>query len=848
MPPTLPPLERLFSRRACPPRPGAPAARSLLIALSLLLAAYANGQPDATLRIDASHPSHSLTRYLTGACIEDVNHEIYGGIYSQLIFGENFQEPPRSSPIKNFLALEGDWKLAPEAILEGGAGPGPKLIPTDIQPFSTGEVGVDILLPDNTPGNAGLIVKVNRPALGADNFDGYEISIDAARNRLVLGRHRHDWKPLTEAPYEAPLNHWITLSAKLTDRTIDISVDGKSLIQYEDRDRPLRAGIIGLRQWQRPARYRNLWIKPADAAERRPLPFEPTPDQGVNVSGMWQPYHNGSAVLRATIEKDRPFIGAQSQRISFLGGEGEAGIENQGLNRWGISLIAGKPYDGYLWLRAETATELITALDSRDGSHRYAETRLPVAASDWRRIEFTLTPSASDPAARFSIALRSPASVILGHAFLQPGPWGRFKDLPLRRDVVEGLLDQGITVLRYGGSMVNAPEYRWKKMIGPRDRRPPYAGTWYPQSTNGWGIIDFLDLCEAAGFLAVPDFNADETPQDMADFVEYVNSPPESEWGRRRAQGGHPKPYNLRHLEFGNEERIDDHYFERFKPVAEAIWAKDPQLIPIVGDFLYSRPITDPMKFTGAASGITTLAAHQKILDLTRAHDREVWFDVHVGTEGPRPSNELKALPTFIDALAKVSAGARHKVVVFEFNANNPEQRRALANAQAINTIERDGRLPIALSANCLQPDGQNDNGWNQGLLFLNPTQVWLQPPGYITRMFSRNYQPKSVPIELTGGDGHLDASAKISEDHKTLVLQVVNTGEKPLITALNVMGFAASPQASVEELAAPMNARNTAQHPTAVVPAQRQWHPELKDGQATYTFPPSSVTVLRFE
>ena len=33
---------------------------------------------------------------MTGSCIEDVNHEIYGGIYSQMIFGESFQEPVAS--------------------------------------------------------------------------------------------------------------------------------------------------------------------------------------------------------------------------------------------------------------------------------------------------------------------------------------------------------------------------------------------------------------------------------------------------------------------------------------------------------------------------------------------------------------------------------------------------------------------------------------------------------------------------------------------------------------------------------------------------------------------------------
>ena len=147
-----------------------------------------------------------------------------------------------------------------------------------------------------------------------------------------------------------------------------------------------------------------------------------------------------------------------------------------------------------------------------DGSRIYAQQRLHVAADAWQRLTFTLTPNATDAAGRFAITLQKPGSVALGYAFLQPGPWGRFKGLPVRRDVVEGLVDQGITVLRYGGSMVNHPEYRWKKMIGPRDRRPPYPGCWYPYSSNGWGILDFLDFCEAAGFLAIPAFNMDETP------------------------------------------------------------------------------------------------------------------------------------------------------------------------------------------------------------------------------------------------------------------------------------------------------------------------------------------------
>ena len=148
--------------------------------------------------------------------------------------------------------------------------------------------------------------------------------------------------------------------------------------------------------------------------------------------------------------------------------------------------------------------------------------------------------------------------------------------------------------------MVNAAEYRWKKMIGPRDLRPPYHGTWSPHSSNGWGILDFLDLCEAAGFAGIPAFNMDETPRDMADFVEYVNGPADSPWGAKRVLEGHPTPYNLTHIELGNEERVDEVYWRKFKALAEAIWGKDPKMILVAGDFAYEGRMDDPFHFTGA--------------------------------------------------------------------------------------------------------------------------------------------------------------------------------------------------------------------------------------------------------
>jgi hypothetical protein len=573
------------------------------------------------------------------------------------------------------------------------------------------------------------------------------------------------------------------------------------------------------------------------------------PVKSPGISGMWRGLNRGDAKGRFAILADNPFVAAQSQQVTFESGSGQWGVENQGLNRWGMNFVAGKTYEGSVWVRAEKPRTLFAALESRDGSRVYAEKPLAVTGKDWQRLEFTLTPSAADTSGRFALKLKQAGSVVLGYAFLQPGEWGRFKGLPVRRDVAEGLIAQGITVLRYGGSMVNNAGYRWKKMIGPRDRRPPYAGHWYRYSSNGWGIPDFMNFCEAAGFEYIPAFNRDETPQDMADFIEYARGSADSPWGRRRADDGHPRPYRLRYIELGNEERVDDKYAVKFEALAKAIWAKDEDVVLVVGDFVYGEPIRDPFNFRGAFSGITTLAAQQKILRLAKQQDREVWFDVHVGTDGPRPDATFAGMFSFVDALERIADGARFKVAVFEFNAGNHAQKRALANALAIQAIERDGRIPIAASANCLQPDGQNDNGWDQGLLFLNPSQVWLQPPGYVTQMVSRNYQPKLVKCEVTGANNKLDASATRGEDGKTLVLQVVNPDNSPVTAQIHIAGFSPGrPEAQVTELSGPLDAVNAADKTDAVVPRQSAWKHQIKEGNASRTFPPHSFTVLRIE
>jgi hypothetical protein len=710
-----------------------------------------------------------------------------------------------------------------------------------------GEVGVEVFLPGKAAGVAGLVVRVRDAGRGADAFTGYEVALSSEPAFLRLGRHRHNWEPIKDGPCPVPADRWVRLAVRLQGPSLEILVDGKSVLRYEDREHPLGPGGVGLRPFARACRYRNLWVKRDGKAT--PLPLEAASRWDEGVSGLWRGLRRGTAAGRFAVEAREPFVGRQSQRLTFDRGEGELGIENRGLNRWGMDFTPGKPYEGYLWLRADRPTEVVVALESGDGGRVHAVQRLAIPAGGWRRLPFTLTPAAGEHSGRFAMKLDRPGSVLVGHAFLQPGAWGRFKGLPVRRDVAEALVAQGLTVLRYGGSMVNAPEYRWKNMLGPRDRRPPYRGFWYPCSTNGWGILDFLDFCEAAGFLAVPAFNMDETPGDLADFVQYVNGPADSPWGRKRAEAGHPAPYRLRHLELGNEEAVDEHYWQRFRAQAEAIWAKDRDLTLVVGDFAYNDRITDPFHFRGAPR-ISSLATHKKILELARARGRRVWFDVHVWNNEPRDPAKLGGgilgLRDFGAALKRLCPGADFKVCVFEENAGNHTLRRGLAHAHAVNLLERVGDLvPIVCAANSLQPDRQNDNGWDQGLLFLTPAQVWGQPSYYVTQMLSRAYLPRCVRADVKSPDNALDVTAKTSADGKVLQLQVVNLEGRPVKTRLDLGAFRPSrPGLHVTELAGRLADENTSDAPRRVVPRERA----LRHGRPAYTFPPYSFTILRLE
>lgn len=503
-------------------------------------------------------------------------------------------------------------------------------------------------------------------------------------------------------------------------------------------------------------------------------------EPGSHVSGCWDPI-NG----KLTLDTTDAFTGRQSQVMN-----GPAGIANKGLNRWGIAIGKGKTYTGYVYLKGEGPVTI--RLEDSTGRKAYGSEHIERVGNTWSKCAFSFTATATDPKARFALYNKKGTLHVDQACLMTPD---RFKGLPLRRDIADTMQAEGLRFLRYGGSMVNAPEYRWKNMTGPRDKRPPYKGHWYPYSSNGFGITEFVQFCRAAGFEPAFAINDEETPEDVMNMVDSL------------------KNYHIRYIEIGNEEviwgditRDYDHYAERFNLLSDAIHREDPGINVICA--AWWRPGSPNMERV-----------------FKQVDGKAAYWDLHTDADDPKAGEKVdRDLARMQQLFRQWDPSTAMKCVIFEENGGLHNLQRALGHATTLNAVRRHGDFVLtSCAANALQPLGQNDNGWDQGQIFFTPSKVWGMPPFYATQMASENHEPLLVADTTDTG---LDVTATRSQDGRTLVLHIVNTGKAPQRAALELKHFHVR---------------------TATTTTLSGDRPVRQAGEPR-VFPPSSYTVIRLQ
>ncbi len=146
----------------------------------------------------------------------------------------------------------------------------------------------------------------------------------------------------------------------------------------------------------------------------------------------------------------------------------------------------------------------------------------------------------------------------------------------IRLDIVEALKKIKIPNLRWPGGCF-ADEYHWRDGIGPRNQRPHMVNTnWGGVSEdNSFGTHEFLELCSLLNCEPYVAGNVGSgTVEEMAKWVEYMNSDASSTMTELRKQNGRAEPWRVKFWGVGNESwgcggnMTADYYADEYKRYA----------------------------------------------------------------------------------------------------------------------------------------------------------------------------------------------------------------------------------------------------------------------------------------
>jgi len=147
-----------------------------------------------------------------------------------------------------------------------------------------------------------------------------------------------------------------------------------------------------------------------------------------------------------------------------------------------------------------------------------------------------------------------------------------------------------------------------------------------------------------------------------------------------------------------------------------------------------------------------------------------------------------------------------------------------------------------------MQVDHQNDNGWDQGILFFDPKHVWGQPSYYVSKMMAENYLPLVIESDFTSKSDTLDITSCRSADGKTVTIQVVNSKSTAVNADVQLSDYnGTATKVTVNELKAnSLDDWNTVDEPNKFVPVKSEI--TSSNNSCNYTFAPYSFIILRFE
>ena len=541
---------------------------------------------------------------------------------------------------------------------------------------------------------------------------------------------------------------------------------------------------------------------------------------------MDNPVHaNNATYMRLHCER-------ANQYYDYTGWTG-FGIQNDGFD--GISVKAGEKYDFSAFMRnvkGDAKQVRVVLIEPVKGwppkdPKLLAETTFDVSNGDWKKFEAVLTPNADCKQAALQILVLTKGDMDIDVVSLMPED--TYKGHGLRKDLAQALADLHPKFMRFpGGCVVHGGgdgfwnTYRWKTTIGPKETRRQLKNTWGYHQSVGLGYFEYFQFCEDLGMEPLPILPAgvscqganggwgmkgqaqdvvpmsemDEWVDECIDLIEWANGDPATnKWAKMRAEAGHPKPFNLKYLGIGNEERISPEFCERFKYIYERVTKAHPEIV-IVG--------------TAGPGSHADNGDYQNGWKLAEELNMPI-LDEHYYEPNTYFLNKRQYDSYPRDRKTKVYLG--------EYAAKDKKLIDALAEGLYLLHVERNGDV-VAMTSYAPLFARKNGTQWNPDLIYYDNERPFLTCSYYVQQLFGQSsgnyYYGDCVKFEGDAADAiqpmegvHYGQSVILNTKTRQLFVKLVNASADAKKANINLSRFGIKKLATKTTLAGQPNDEN---------------------------------------
>jgi len=513
-----------------------------------------------------------------------------------------------------------------------------------------------------------------------------------------------------------------------------------------------------------------------------------------------------------------------SLRAEIHGEEGQ----RRGIRQGWIPIRSGIEYRGYVWLKsADYIGDVAVVLEAdQTGGEQYASATLTGVTGDWKQYPFMLRPSKSDPLAKIAILFPGHGKLWIDQISLMPGD----AEGGVRHDVEERVAALHPGFIRWPGGNV-AQDYHWKWGVGPRDHRPVWINASWgnelePSDFGTNELIQFARRVGAEPSITVNVEGRGATAEEAAEWVQYCNGDPQSEYGRIRSANGSPEPFHVQYWEIGNEiwgDWVRGHsdattYANNLNRYVQKMKAIDPSIRII-------------------ASGDNNLDWNRTVLQIAGRNIDYLSVHHYYGqSEMKGDANNLRARPLHYERfyremqqmIREIVPGRDIKLAVNEWNTSLPlpaqhSMESALYAACLMNVFERTGNL-VAMSA-----VSDMVNGWSGGIIQASRHAVFATPTYLVNVLYASHLGRERLASALRGPtfdstlEGtavpSIDAVVSRSANGRQIFIKIVNSDPSQAIpTQILLTGVQVAKQARTETLNGDeLKASNDFTHPDLV-------------------------------